>query len=128
MEIIIPETIGGTLPSGTYDVVIESVEIRTSQSGNPKALVRYAVVDNDEFAGFSLFENFSLLPQALWRLNDLFRLLKKKNIPKGRYSSDEFEQILNDELRGERLVVSVTETITDDGTTRNEIVDKSVPT
>ena len=52
------------LPEGIYNVVCEAVEEKTSKTGKPMLVARFQEVDTKT----SIFENFLLTPDALWKL------------------------------------------------------------
>lgn len=59
---------GGTLlDEGMYNVTIESVEEKTSSSGNPMLLVRF----REETTKNAIFENYVLTENCLWKLKEL---------------------------------------------------------
>lgn len=56
------------VPAGVYESTVASVTEATSKAGNPMLSVKLRIDAPEDFAGRMLFDNFSLLPQALWRL------------------------------------------------------------
>lgn len=57
------------LEEGTYALCISDTEEKVSNSGNPMLLVTFDVTDVD--GNRKLFENFPLIPKALWKLKNL---------------------------------------------------------
>ena len=87
------------IPEGSYRVRIWSAVEKLSKTNNPMVEVQYAVED----AGFEkrkLYDHFSLLEAALWKLSDLFLAL-------GMQSEGDIDINWEDELLGKRLVVVV---------------------
>lgn len=124
MRIIIPETFGDeleVLPEGEYQAHIESVMLgRSRTSGQPKVTIRW-VVDDGEYAGKPLLDTYSLQPQALWRLNRLFRRFSGNRLEHGTYTPEEFESILTDALVGQSANIIVITELTPDGNEINRV-------
>ncbi len=55
------------LDEGMYNVTIESVEEKTSSTGNPMLLIRF----REESTQAALFENYVLTEKCLWKLKEL---------------------------------------------------------
>lgn len=55
------------LAEGTYNVVIEAVEEKTSSTGKPMLLVRF----KEENTGTAIFENYVLTENCLWKFKEL---------------------------------------------------------
>lgn len=59
------------LPNGSYAVSVESMEMKMSSTNNPMIATQYTVNDaRDGIGGRKLFDNFSLLPEAGWKLKN----------------------------------------------------------
>lgn len=58
---------GVVLDEGMYNVTIESVEEKTSSTGNPMLLVRF----REEETKTAIFENYVLTENCLWKLKEL---------------------------------------------------------
>lgn len=65
------ESGGFNLADGTYVAEIASVEEKESSEGNPMILVKWKVKGKN----VTLFDNLSLLPQALWRLKTMLEAI-----------------------------------------------------
>ena len=110
MRITIPKDLGGelkVLPEGPCRAVIEGVSIGVSKEDNPKATVRYLCLTElypkggeETSIGERILESFSFLPQAVWRLNDLFKEAVGDSIPQGDYEESELQEILEEGLKG----------------------------
>jgi hypothetical protein len=87
-------------PEGSYRVRIWSAVEKLSSQNNPMVEVQYKILD----AGFenwrTLYDYFSLLPDALWKLGQLFEVL-------GMQSEGDVDVNWQDDLVGKTLVISV---------------------
>lgn len=89
------------VPAGNYDVSIVKAESTLAKSsGKPMIAVQYRIGDG-EHEGRVLFDNFSLQPQALWKLKTLLEALEW-----GGTEEDGLE-FHPDELIGAQLTVAV---------------------
>ncbi len=61
------------LDEGVYGLRIAKVEETTSSTGNPMLKVEYDVTSVD--GGRKLWDNFVMIPKALWKLKELFDAL-----------------------------------------------------
>lgn len=68
------ESGGRTCPDGEYTAEIMSAEIEESSAGNPMIVAKWKVTVG-KFKGTTLFDNISLVPQALWKLKTLLEAL-----------------------------------------------------
>ena len=110
MKISIPKDLGGDLrilPEGTCRAAVEGISLGKSKEGKPKATVRYVCLtelypkDTPETSiGERILETFSLQPQALWRINDLYKEATGGNLPQGDYEDPELQEILEEALKG----------------------------
>jgi len=110
MRITIPKDVGGelkVLPEGTCRATIEGLSLGKSKENQPKVTVRYICLTElypsdfkDSTIGERILETFSLQPQALWRINDLYKEATGENIPQGDYEDLEFQEILEGDLKG----------------------------
>jgi hypothetical protein len=64
------------MPEGTYDVIVELVEVRESKSSDNDYLNWEFTVQDDEFQGRKLWMITSLSAKALWKLKDTFLALE----------------------------------------------------
>jgi hypothetical protein len=79
--------IGEVPPEAEYTARIEDAEQTLSKASNqPMIKVSYKIVGT-EHDGFPLFDNFSLTPQALWKLQDFLTILTGER-PEGPISLD----------------------------------------
>jgi hypothetical protein len=65
------ESGGFNLADGTYVAEIASAEEKESSEGNPMLLIKWKVKGKN----VTLFDNISLLPQALWRLKTMLEAI-----------------------------------------------------
>lgn len=112
LNIVVPENVGGELrllPSGNARATLEKIMLGKSKgSGQAKATFRFTITDemdnNDDDApttvGEAVLETYSLQPQAMFKLNDVYKAVTGERIPQGEWSPEEFEQKLNDDLTG----------------------------
>lgn len=68
------ETSRRTIPEGTYSLVVNQVEQKTSREGNPMISFEFEVSEGPH-KGAKLFENCSLQPQALFKLKSVLLAL-----------------------------------------------------
>lgn len=90
------ETGGGRLlPEGDYLFEIEEVTLETSENSGADYLKFTLVVSDGKFKGAKAWDNFSLQPQALWRLKSLMETLEME-VPDGVTELDpkEFEGLI----------------------------------
>lgn len=140
MRIVIPENLGGDLvviPSDSYEAEIQDIFLGESASKNPKATVKYIVLTEytgkklpegiETTVGCVLLESFSLQPQAVWKLNGLWKDVKGENLPQGDFSKEEFEAMLKEELIGKAftLLVDVKDN-PNSGEKMNEVVQRKL--
>lgn len=63
-----------TLPEGTYEVVVNEANQKSSKEGNPMISFEFEVTSGAN-KGYKLYENCSLQPQALFKLKTLLMAL-----------------------------------------------------
>lgn len=68
------ETSRRAIPEGTYSLVVNQVEQKTSREGNPMISFEFEVSEGPH-KGAKLFENCSLQPQALFKLKSVLMAL-----------------------------------------------------
>jgi len=62
------------VPAGRYEVEVESAEIEgPGPSGSMYLAVRFRIVNDDEFEGRLLFQNFSFSEKALFRIKPFLK-------------------------------------------------------
>lgn len=62
------------LPPGNFPAIIENVEEKTSSTGNPMLLFTFRITAGPH-AERKVFQNYSLTPEALWKLYQTLRNL-----------------------------------------------------
>ena len=95
------------LPNGSYSVDVESMEMKMSTTNNPMIATQYTVKDSrDDIKGRKLFDNFSLLPSAGWKLKNFLEASSVPHvaIPGANKGEFEIEFDTNDAI-GAMLVV-----------------------
>jgi len=119
MQIHVPEELGGSLrilPEDTYKAVIQDMFLGKSKSGNPKITVKWLIQseysgEKDEnyisTIGENVLETYSLQPQALWNLNDLYKSITKDRLPMGDYTEEEFLEMLKASLIGASMKIRI---------------------
>ena len=113
MEVHIPEDLGGALrvfEEDTYEARIQDLWVKPSkESEEPKCIVKWVITtefsgkqgkDYISTVGENILENYSLQPQAVWNLNDLYIAAAGERIPMGDYPGDTMEQMLKEKLLG----------------------------
>jgi len=55
-------------PAGTYTLEVKKVTIGKSQAGNTKIDCLCEIIDDDEYTGINVFETFTIVESALFRL------------------------------------------------------------
>ena len=132
MNIIIPENIGSELRllEGTAHVVLEKIMMGKSKTGNPKVTFRYIIdeemegygdgTDIPSAIGETVLETFSLQPQAIFKLNEVFMQVKGERLPMGEYTPEQFEEMLNETLTGTEFHLSLEGQIPADGSSDKE--------
>lgn len=90
------------VPAGNYDVSVAKAELTTAKSsGKPMIAVQYRISEPEEHEGRILFDNFSLQPQALWKLKGFLQALEWAGIDEDGLELDPAELI------GAQLTVAV---------------------
>jgi len=125
--ISVPKDLGAgdlMVMSGTCTAQLAKIHYGTSQTGNPKATLEFVLTseidDVNESMGAKVLENCSLLPQALWKLNDYYKQVVGEDIPQGDYSQEEFKEIIAD-IIGSDWSLELREAEDDKGNKRTEI-------
>lgn len=130
MRITIPEQIGGELRKleGPCKAILEKVMIGESKTRNPKATFRYTITEEMDCIkegeasaiGESVLETFSLQPQAIFRLNDVYKEVTGERLPQGDYGPEEIELMLNESLVGSEWNLALELQIPTDGSSTEE--------
>lgn len=137
MKITIPEEFPSGLrniPEGTYQGTLSGMTIGKSQSGFPKLNVFYTLTSEQEnikagepsTVGEKVLETFSLQSQALWRLNDLYKAVKEKDLEGGDFEPEEFVQMLMNDLLGTDWTLYITDETTPSGKTQSRVQERKV--
>jgi len=125
MRIMVPEDIGGELRKleGVAVATLQSISFGKSKAGHPKATLKYILTEEMDgipegeasTVGETVLETFSLQPQSMWKLNDLYKSVMGERIPQGDYGQEEFEQMLNEALVGHHFNLVLELQIPSDG-------------
>lgn len=125
MKISVPENISSELRKleGIATAQTNKITFGKSKSGNPKATLIYVITDEMDglpegepsAVGEAVIETFSLQPQALWKLNEVYKECTGERIPQGDFSMDEFEQMLNEAIIGHTFSLVLELQIPSDG-------------
>lgn len=132
MNIIIPENIGSELRvlEGTAHVVLEKIIMGKSKANQPKVTFRYII--DEEMDGYGedtgvqsavgehVLETFSLQPQAIFKLNEVYMQVTGERLPMGEYTEDQFAQMLNEALTGTEFYLSLEAQLPADGSSDKE--------
>ncbi len=130
MRITVPKDIDSglkVLPEGVCTAVIDRVMIGKSKAGKPKLTVRFVCTSelftdgSDTSIGEKILDTYSLEPQALWRLNDLYKQATGSSLPHGDYSPEEFEDMIESQLRGTEWRLVLEQDSTDTGEIRTRV-------
>ena len=135
IKISIPENVGGDLrllPEDTYEAAIQDLFFGTSQKGFPKITVKWIVQseytgkhgkDYQSTVGENVLEAYSLQPNAVWKLNSLYKLVTGDRLPQGDYTEEEFTSLIKDALIGSEALLDVA---TDNGSGSDRSIVKNV--
>lgn len=120
IKISVPEDLGGALrvlPEDTYEAAIQDLFYGISRtSSQPKVTLKWTVQseysgkhDKDYITtvGETVLESYSLQPKALWKLNNLYKLVTGDRLPHADYEPEEFVQMIKDSLVGSECVIDV---------------------
>jgi len=89
--------VGVIQPEDVYDVRVEDAETGNSKASNqPMVKMKMKIVGGD-FDDFLLYDNFSLTPQALWKLQNFLEAVYGEK-PEGAFKLD-LEDILGRKLQ-----------------------------
>jgi Protein of unknown function (DUF669) len=104
------ESGGRKCPDGEYQAQITSAEIEESSSGNPMIVVKWKITEG-KFKGVVLYDNISLVPQALWKMKTLLEALgidaQEEDVEASDYASEMVDQtatvlVTNETYEGEQ--------------------------
>jgi len=131
-SIVVPENVGGDLrllPAGNAKATLEKIMLgKSKSSGQAKATFRYTITEemdsNPEDApstvGEAVLETYSLQPQAMFRLNDVYKAVTGERVPQGEWSPEEFEAKLNEDLCGTDWNLVLANQVPSDGSSTEE--------
>ena len=142
MPIRVPENVGGELrllPEDTYDATLQDLFLgKSTASGQPKLTAKWVITseysgkkgkDYISTVGESVLESYSLQPQALWKLNTLYKKCTGKTLndafdPEQEYTEEEFAEMVKSALIGfdAKIRTIIDSTTGDDRTTVEEIL------
>lgn len=117
MRVVIPENLGGDLrllPPDTYEAEVVDVFVGESKTKQPKLTVKFTVTseftgpkDNNfqSCIGETVLDTYSLQPQALWRLNDLYKAATGERLKMGDFDLEEFGQLMKESLVGKAFTL-----------------------
>ena len=131
MQIHVPEDLSGDLrllPEGTYEAAIQDFFLGKSKEGNPKLTCKWVITSEWSESvskttgkvkkgyvttvGENILDNFSLLPQSLWKLNSLWKAVTGEKLPHGDYDANDLLDKVKSALVGAAGHIDV---YTDDG-------------
>ena len=140
-RISVPEDMGSSLrllPNGPAHAVLEKLILGTSKtSKQPKLTLQY-VIDQDmddipdgepTTIGEKVLETCSLQPQALWKLNDIYKAATGERIPHGDFDTSEFVGMVTEALAGTEWNLMLEQKVPSDGSSselRTEVVGKTL--
>lgn len=116
MKVVVPKDLGGTLRNdlyGTFEAVISDMFLGKSQAEQPKITARYTLKSEMEAphegstVGETVLESFSLQEQAIWKLNDLYKLITGDRLPQGDFELEEFFEKIKGACVGKELFLSL---------------------
>jgi hypothetical protein len=122
VKIHVPEDLGGelrVLPESRYAATAQDVFIGLSQAKQPKVTVKWVITSEpydipqeslageESTIGETVLDSYSLQPQALWRLNSLYKELTGERLPQGEYSEEEFLGLLKEAIVGQEVILSL---------------------
>ena len=137
MRFVIPENMGSDLrllPADTYSAEISDIFLGKSQSGQPKATVKYTITseftgkrgaDFESTIGATTLETFSLQPQALFNINGLYKTANGTNIPQGDFDEEQFLQVLKDGLIGKQFNLQLGVGVSPSGNEKNDVLNRA---
>lgn len=127
MKIHVPEDMGGklkVLPEVQLNAKVQDLFLGESKANNPKVTVKWVITEEckdkkamkaiqefnalDTTVGENVLESFSLLPNAIWNLNDFHTDVTGSRLPMGDYSKEEFEAMLKSNLIGAQARLDLT--------------------
>ncbi len=116
MKIVVPKDLGGSLRNdltGTFEAVIADMFLGESRAKQPKITARYILKSEMEgphegtTIGETVLESFSLQEQAIWKLNDLYKLCAGERLPQGDFDLQEFFEKVKEACVGKEVYLSL---------------------
>lgn len=104
------ESGGRKCPDGEYQAEITSAELEESSAGNPMIVVKWKISEG-KFKGVVLYDNVSLVPQALWKLKNLLEAVgidpQEEDVEAEEYANELLEKtatvlVTNETYEGEQ--------------------------
>lgn len=104
------ESGGRKCPDGTYQAEITSAEVEESKAGNPMIVVKWKISEG-KFSGTTIYDQLSLVPQALWKMKTLLEALEiepqEEDVEASDYASEMVEKtatiiVTNETYEGEQ--------------------------
>jgi hypothetical protein len=131
MKIHIPEGLGGgdlKIMEGSTKATLDKIAWGLSQTKQPKATFMYTVLDElstddnqPTTVGERVLETFSLQPQALFRLNDVYKEATGEGLPVGDYSEEEFHSLIEEALQDTEWQLNLQKGMDQNGKERTEV-------
>ena len=116
MQIHVPEDVGGedlrVLPEDTYQASLSDWFLGKSKAGQPKLTAKWVITSEcndpdvvkdkkyESTIGADVLDNYSLQPQALWKLNGLYKQVTGEKLPHGDFDEEGFHQMIKESLLG----------------------------
>lgn len=104
------ESGGRKCPDGEYQAEIVSAELEESKAGNDMIVIKWKITDG-KFKGTTIFDQCSLVPQALWKLKTLLEAVgidpQEEDVEASEYASELMEKtatilVTNETYEGEQ--------------------------
>ena len=126
-KITVPSDMGSDLmqfPAGAYDFALKDIILGVSSTNNPKLTFRWICQSESEnmkdfgkkyisTMGATLLDTYSLQPQALFKLNGIYKQATGDQLPHGDFEMEEFVEIVKEALQGAQARIIVEDN--DDG-------------
>lgn len=117
MQIHVPEDVGGEdlrlFPEDTYSASLSDWFLgKGKASQQPKLTAKWVVTseptdpdvtkrkDFESTIGSEILDTYSLQPQALWKLNGLYKQVTGEKLPHGDFDAEGFHQMIKETLTG----------------------------
>jgi hypothetical protein len=130
MKITIPEQIGGELRKlmGPCKATLEKIIIGKSKVNQPKATFLYTITEEMDCVqegeasaiGEKVLETFSLQPQAIFKLNSVYKAATGEYLPQGDYDETQIGEMLTEALTGSEWNLALELQVPTDGSSTEE--------